>query len=165
MAGVKPNYFRAKNSALKLLRECGITNPPIDPAALAESLGVSVYFMTFDEEDDNISGFYDPEDSAIYVNEKEAPVRQNFTIAHELGHHMLHREWAQSNKYVMLFRDQWAENDISEEKEANVFAANLLVPRSILDIYVGILTEAELSKLFAVSIPVIKNRLKFEYDL
>lgn len=165
MSEGKPNYFRAKNSALKLLRERGITEPPVDPAAIAGGLGISVYFVTFDDEDDNISGFYDPDDCAIYVNEKESPVRQNFTIAHELGHHMLHRDWAKTNNYVMLFRDQNAGHDLTEEKEANVFAANLLVPRSILDEHVGRLSEAELGKIFAVSIPVIKHRLKFEYDL
>ena len=52
-----------------------------------------------------------------------------------------------------------------KEKEANSFAANLLVPRFMLDEFWPQLGEKELSRLFAVSVPVIKIRLSFEYGV
>jgi hypothetical protein len=51
------------------------------------------------------------------------------------------------------------------EKEANAFAAHLLVPRHMLDQYYADLPASDLSKLFAVSVLTIKNRLEFEYGL
>jgi Zn-dependent peptidase ImmA (M78 family) len=63
----------------------------------------------------------------------------------------------------MLFRDQDAIDDDPHEKEANSFAANLLVPRFMLDQVWTRYPVEQLSKLFAVSVPVIKNRISFEY--
>ena len=53
---------------------------------LARGMGLEVVFVEFDREDQNISGFYDAEDNTIFVNGDESPLRQTFTVAHELGH-------------------------------------------------------------------------------
>ena len=118
--------------------------------------------MEFSGESEGVSGFYDPDEHAIYVNKHEYPLRQSFTIAHELGHALLHREWARTGNYSVLMRDNGTDHGEPHEKEANSFAANLLVPRELLDKYRH-LSEGDLSKLFAVSVPVIRNRLAFEY--
>lgn len=158
----KPEYQKAKMAALGVLADFGITEPPVDPVLIARQLGVSVHFVAFDRSAEDVSGFYDADENAIYVNKDELPLRQTFTVAHELGHKILHEEWAKSSNYKVLMRDaNGAEDPI--EKEANVFAANLLVPRKFLDAYHNALPASALSKLFAVSIPVIKNRLNFEY--
>ena len=47
------------------------------------------------------------------------------------------------------------------EKEANAFAADLLVPLNMLHLYRKYATEEDLAKLFAVSSEVIRYRLKF----
>jgi Zn-dependent peptidase ImmA (M78 family) len=99
------------------------------------------------------------------VNGEEFALRQTFTIAHELGHKILHEEWAKSADYKILYRDQLLNDDDPHEKEANAFAAHLLVPRAMLDLYWDKLSLTELSKLFAVSVPVIKNRLSIEYGI
>ncbi|MCK1650474.1 ImmA/IrrE family metallo-endopeptidase [Bradyrhizobium sp. 149] len=161
----KPNYRRAKSEASRLLGDFGIDFPPVDPVTIARNLGMKVVFVEFDREHDNISGFYDPAENSIYVNSEEFALRQTFTIAHELGHKILHEEWAKSADYKILYRDQLLADDDPHEKEANAFAANLLVPRSMLDLYWDKLSLSELSKLFAVSVPVIKNRLSFEYGI
>ena len=62
-------------------------------------------------------------------------------------------------------RDSLYSGDDSHEKEANTFAANLLVPRFMLDQYWKMMPIEQLSQLFAVSVPVIKNRLAFEYGV
>jgi Zn-dependent peptidase ImmA (M78 family) len=161
----KPNYRRVKQEASRLLREFGVDSPPVDPVTISRGIGLKVVFVEFDRAHDNISGFYDPVENSIYVNSEEFALRQTFTIAHELGHKILHEEWAKSADYKILYRDQSLNDDDPHEKEANAFAAHLLVPRSMLDLYWDKLSLTELSKLFAVSVPVIKNRLSIEYGI
>jgi hypothetical protein len=70
--------------------------------------------------------------------------RLRFSIAHELGHHVLHREEAQNFNPQTFddFEDNYLENHYGSEKEreANEFAGRLLVPleklKMELDAYV-----------------------------
>jgi Zn-dependent peptidase ImmA (M78 family) len=48
-----------------------------------------------------------------------------------------------------------------EEKEANAFAATLLVPLNLLKRYKDVATISELSRMFMVSQDVILNRMKW----
>lgn len=161
----KPNYRRVMDEASGVLKRFSVIHPPVDPVDIARKLGVSVNFVQFSGENNDISGFYDCEDNTIYVNEDEYPLRQTFTVAHELGHHLLHVEWAKSENYKVLLRDgARIEKDIYE-KEADAFAAHLLVPRALLDQYWQSFSVSDLSDIFAVSVPVIRNRLGFEYGI
>jgi Zn-dependent peptidase ImmA (M78 family) len=162
---VRPNFTKAKKQAMDLLQKFAIEQPPVDPVDLSRRLGLKVLFVEFDEQDKNISGFFDAVENTIFVNKSEFPLRQTFTVAHELGHKILHEEWARSSEYKMLFRDQDASDEEPHEKEANSFAANLLVPRFMLDQVWKKYSVEQLSKLFAVSVPVIKNRISFEYGV
>lgn len=66
----------------------------------------------------------------IGVNSNEAAVRQRFTIAHELGHFFLH---PQKDTFVD-YRDN--KKDVMRtprERQANMFAAALLMPRGLLE--------------------------------
>lgn len=157
----RADYARAERAALQLLDESGVVKPPVDPIRLADQLGVRVVFAEFTPEMSSVSGFYDAEEATIYVNRRDYPPRQTFTVAHELGHHILHREWANSTDYRVLLREQEGSSD-PYEQEANAFAANLLVPASMLDAYKNVASIPELADLFLVSVPVIKNRLNFE---
>lgn len=65
----------------------------------------------------------------IGVNSNEVAVRQRFTIAHELGHFLLHPK----KDAFVDYRDN--KNDIKrdpKERQANMFAAALLMPRNLL---------------------------------
>jgi Zn-dependent peptidase ImmA (M78 family) len=161
----KPNYARVRREVRHLHEEFGVTAPPVDPVRIARGIGVTVYFVIFETDKQNISGFFDYEERAIFVNRDEYPLRQTFTIAHEIGHKILHEEWAKSSDYRVLLRDSTYQSDDPHEKEANAFAADLLVPRFLLDQYWQRLTVDQLSTLFAVSVPMIKNRLLFEYRI
>lgn len=162
---VKPDYEKAKKCALDLLKFSGIESAPVDPAKIARNLGIIVNFATFEKKHDNISGFYLSNENAIYVNVNEYAPRMTFTIAHELGHQRLHKEWAESKNYKILYRDQvFKDQKDPREREANTFAAHLLVPKFLLDQYRKIASISELATLFAVSEPVIRIRLKNEYS-
>lgn len=157
-----PDYQRAKREAICLLQKFGLEKPPVNPMEIAQHLGVKISFVEFERKLNNVSGFYDFEEDTIFVNMEEYPLRQTFTIAHELGHRILHAEWAKSADYKVLMRGD-AGTDDPKEAEANTFAANLLVPRFMLDKYWDELSATQLSQLFVVSVPVIKNRISFEY--
>jgi Zn-dependent peptidase ImmA (M78 family) len=65
----------------------------------------------------------------IGVNSSEAPVRQRFTVAHELGHFFLHRE---KDAFIDYRDNKKGVMRTPREKQANVFAAALLMPRALL---------------------------------
>lgn len=67
----------------------------------------------------------------IVVNANDPPVRQRFTIAHELGHLLIHKYATPhaDGRYQVRFRnEESATGGIREEIEANQFAAELLMP-------------------------------------
>lgn len=160
-----PDYKLVMREVNKLRQRFGAYSPPVNPVDIAKSSGINVIFVEFDGKFQNISGFYDPEDNAIYVNKDEYPLRQTFTIAHELGHALLHKEWASGSDYKVLLRHDNIDKGEPHEREANAFAAHLLVPRDMLDDVYEQLSVEDLSRLFSVSVPVIKNRLSFEYGI
>lgn len=72
---------------------------------------------------------------AIVVNQEDAEVRQRFTIAHELGHLLLHRYTTPHADagYKIRFRDEMSSTgSVREEIEANQFAAELLMPENLI---------------------------------
>ena len=160
-----PDYAKARAAALELLESAGLCEPPVDPVTISRDLGVQVFFVEFSGEvDQEVSGFYDCEDDVIMVNKHEFPLRQTFTVAHELGHKVLHEEWAKSDNYKVLLRDPSVRENNPIEQEANHFAANLLMPQFMMDRYYT-LPVSQLSRLFAVSVPAVKNRLQSLYGI
>jgi Zn-dependent peptidase ImmA (M78 family) len=121
-----------------LLNSHGITEPPVPVEHLARSLGAVVSYQPFDTDD--ISGLlYRVAGSApvIGVNSANAKVRQRFTIAHELGHLQLHKEHSLILERHLQVNFRSAANSTTselEEREANQFAAELLMPRALLKI-------------------------------
>lgn len=87
----KPRYSLAQEKADELTR--AYSSPPIPALEIAESHGVDVVFDTFASYKDLMSGFCDFQSNKLYVNAADHVHRQNFTIAHELGHWILHREY------------------------------------------------------------------------
>jgi hypothetical protein len=100
----KPNYARVRREVRHLHEEFGVTAPPVDPVRIARGIGVTVYFVIFETDKQNISGFFDYEERAIFVNRDEYPLRQTFTIAHELGHKILHEEGRPPHRHMPRMR-------------------------------------------------------------
>lgn len=96
----------------------------------------------------------------IQVSETDSPYRQNFAVAHELGHLYLHYLMAPENERIARFyRISHTEGGI-QEAEANLFAGALLMPRKEYSETYQIL-KGDLSKLseaFHVSIPAPEIR-------
>jgi Zn-dependent peptidase ImmA (M78 family) len=157
-----PDYRRAEKAAEKLLEKYGYQTAPIDPEVIAEAEGVDVVYAGFaGKAADEVSGFINPNERRIFVNREIPPNRKTFTIAHELGHYMLHRDYTESGEYRILpRRNEYGLEKPVEEKEADVFAANLLVPMKLLKRYKAHASVPELARMFLVSQDVILHRLK-----
>jgi Zn-dependent peptidase ImmA (M78 family) len=96
----------------------------------------SVRLLPFDL-GENISGILVIEkgEATIGYNKNEHRVRNRFTIAHELGHFILHKEkdLFVDKEFKVMFRGAINNNqNYKEEMEANEFAANLLMPEKLL---------------------------------
>ncbi|MGK5510502.1 ImmA/IrrE family metallo-endopeptidase [Brevibacillus formosus] len=75
----------------------------------------------------------DEYETTIVYNSNHSSERRNFTIAHELGHYLLHR-----NKQIVDRAENMLDNSINEfEMQANSFAAQLLLPESVVNLMIG----------------------------
>ena len=153
----------ARAEAVKVLRINHIVRPPVIPRELAESYGLRVEVVDLPTDLMNVAGFIDFGKNQILVNGADHYNRQTFTIAHELGHHLMHRDLFEKHpeRYKVLLRRPLSNEKDPIEKEANAFAADLLVPLDMLKLYRKYATEDDLAKLFAVSPEVIRYRLRF----
>lgn len=103
---------------------------PVDPSDLAMRLGADVIADSSMIWTD-LSGRFDFENGrpTIRFNPDDAWVRQRFTIAHELGHMVLN--------HGRSMRDNSANYSATaegyKEREANAFAAELLMPKEVID--------------------------------
>ena len=154
----KLNYNNAKDEALKVLGNFFFLNPPINPIHIAKHYNIDVHFADF--HNDEVSGMYDCDKNIIYVNENDSDNRKIFTIAHELGHYFMHRDWTKTKDY-QAFSRKFSKD--KKELEANAFAEHLLVPKKMLDRFYKFATLEELCDIFKVSAGVIQRRLDTEY--
>jgi Zn-dependent peptidase ImmA (M78 family) len=164
---------RAKACASELLERFGVKTPPVPVDRIAKSLGIMVQYAPFDDE---LSGmaFLKENVPIIGINSNHHPNRQRYTIAHELAHICLHRDELETAVHVdqssvsSLRRDLVsAEGTDPLEREANAFAAELLMPRKLL---AGALDDRmldldddrliALAKRFKVSLMALQYRLQ-----
>lgn len=137
---------------------------PVDPVVVARSLGINVYNSTLGP---SVSGMIvkrDPDDDPdIFLNDEHSPVRQRFTCAHELGHYFGNFTWNGERKRVYTHRRDALSacgTDV-EEKYANAFAANLLMPAEEVKRLRGMGHDAvEMSRAFWVSVEAMGNRMR-----
>lgn len=75
--------------------------------------------------------------------------RQNFIIAHELGHFLLHREQLYSCDHISEAINQNVNSQV-QEREANTFASELLIPHAELVTHIPI-TPVTFSDIFHIA--------------
>lgn len=119
-----------------ILDHLGITDPPVNIREVAAELGFPV--SALDDLGDDVSGVFVSREGggAIGFNKHHARVRQRFTIAHELGHGLLHQGRMPlfiDKGYGVAFRDgRSSTGELRMERDANAFAAALLMPEKIV---------------------------------
>lgn len=162
MFNARPDYKRIKTAAEDILEKYDIKYPPVPVKSIVENEGVDVVFVKFSTFADKVAGFTKFDEEKIYVNADDNINRQLFTIAHEFGHWILHKELFLKNpeNYNILLRTPGKINNDPIEKEANAFAGAILAPASILNKVKNNATVAELAHVFAISPEAMLLRLK-----
>ncbi|MGL5719433.1 MAG: ImmA/IrrE family metallo-endopeptidase [Alphaproteobacteria bacterium] len=160
MENKSPNYERAKQAALALLDKVTIEEDSllIPISKIVDVIGVKV-FASPDIEGGK-SGLINVKDKEIIVNSNDTYERQRFTIAHEIGHFVLHGKDSQDTAEDVLYREPWASTDYKEQ-EANCFAANLIVPEHLLRKYYLKGNIENLAKAFGMSVTMMGYRIAF----
>ena len=119
----------------KILKDCKISEAPVPINSIAEQMGLTIKPYDLGV---NVSGVLviNQNTATIGINPLDPPVRQRFTIAHELGHYELHRDKGDLfvDKQRILFRDENSSlGELRNEKEANAFAAAILMPENLMN--------------------------------
>lgn len=149
-----------ENLATDILRNAGITSCPVAVEEIATQHRITIRRGT----NTDFSGFIVRKDgyALMGISSSEAPTRQRFTIAHELGHYFLH----EAKSAFVDYRKGTAATP--REREANAFAAALLMPKSLLEKDVaartrgGLLTQQDVEQLaheYAVSEEAMSIRI------
>lgn len=141
---------------------------PVPVIDIAQDLGLRMY--TTPDFDDAQSGSITNVDGefTIYVNRDHNKERKRFTIGHEIGHFLLHKDKLMPNTEHVdtvkqplveqtLFRHKHAHQTLSDEEiqmeiEANRFAADILMPEEeFIAAFERLDSIEEVAKLFGVS--------------
>ena len=123
-----------------------------NPQEIAQELGIIILFEPLGE----INGYYNTafRQKFIHINNTLVESKQKFTIAHELGHALLHPK-----ANTPFLRDNTLFSISELEIEANKFAVDLLITDEAID-EVKHLTLDQMANYFGINKNLIKLRLK-----
>lgn len=161
----EPNYTRAKELASQVLSDRRITEPVVPVFEIAEQMGYAIRFFDPAGKLSRVAGMTEPEKKIIWVNRNDPAYRQSFTVAHELGHICLNHDPRKYGVYENVHLREANTEMTTEEKEANAFAAALLMPPNLLreTMRQYRLTDAHaeiLAGIFGVSSEAMRYQLK-----
>lgn len=136
---------------------------PVNARAIAQGMGLEVKLVDHFDGSGHIHRLETPGKALITINASESHVRQRFTLAHEIGHYALgHLE-----RFKDLPRDTPEQFSASSsslvERQANDFAARLLMPENIVKYLItehDMTRVEDLARRFGVSQVAMVYRLK-----
>jgi Zn-dependent peptidase ImmA (M78 family) len=129
---LRVRYSRIQRDVDALLSRYNVVEPPVDIVRIAESQGAEI---SYEHLEDDLCGFFvsGKTNLIIGINKWHHVNRQRFTIAHELGHSILHDFDDVHIDRGFKFRSSVSAKAIDvEEIEANTFAAWVLIPERML---------------------------------
>jgi Zn-dependent peptidase ImmA (M78 family)/DNA-binding XRE family transcriptional regulator len=149
-----------EKAAREILRKLRRTRPPIDVNSIAREIGVAVFPRPFPQSLSALLLRYG-DGAFIGVNNHQAPVRQRFSVAHELGHFVLHHDDAHFIDYGVpsSVEGETPGYRWEHERAANTFAAELLMPSDMVKQDAGTASAARLARRYEVSEEAIGFRL------
>jgi len=137
-----------------ILAKFGVEGPPVDIEGIAQWLGVPVLTVPSPGWSGAVESDEKTGEATIWVAAEESAFRRRFTIAHEIGHLILHPAGE-------AYRDYPDFSGSKLEAQANGYAAALLMPLSMLDAYASRFGPdiRRLARLFEVSEAAMNIRL------
>lgn len=143
-------------------RYCEAFGAPDTIPVPVEDIAVDLLGLWVEEVDDlSVSGVLIPAERVVLLNRDEPPVRRRFTLAHELGHWVCQCDEGRAPLPAIMCRGA----DVGElaaktrEREANRFAATLLMPDDHVTSGLAAVPIGVLAIRFAVSEPAMEWRL------
>jgi Zn-dependent peptidase ImmA (M78 family) len=161
-----------KDHARRIISELAIVKPAVSLERIAKHLKIQIRHSPLDNELSGMAVIKNGE-AIVGVNSLHHPNRQRFTIAHEIGHHVMHGELLTGTVHIdrefkLMRNENSATGNDKREREANLFASELLMPEVLIvealqgrgiDIEDEDGLVAELAKKFKVSTGAMKLRL------
>lgn len=132
----------------KLIRKYGTNNP----FEICENLGIWYYFLPLGKVKAHY--IYSKRKKVFFINENLSELEKYFCAAHELGHALMHTK---TNVYFNNSNTFF--NSKKHEIEADFFAANLLIPTTILEEFEGFNLET-ISNVTGIDIKYLKLKFK-----
>lgn len=153
-------YQKSRDLAWQILINQNISSLPVKISDICKSMHIRVISYSKGREHiKNFDTYACPESNdgftfqdAIFYNEKCSIPRQRFTVAHELGHILLHNGKG-------IYNREPSETDNPIEHEANVFASRLLAPACVLW-GIGVTNARQISEMCDISMQSAKFRMK-----
>lgn len=127
-----------------------------DPFEIAECLKINILFHNLG----NLKGYYtyDRRFRYIVINRDLDKSMQQIICAHELGHDRLHQHFA---KYTPLQDTMLYDMSSKPEREANIFAAEILIPdKKIITLFQEYISYGELSAILGMPLDLISFKLQ-----
>lgn len=130
-------YNKAENEAYKLLEQFNIVKPAIPIEKVVKGLGLSLVPYELGSEVSGMLILDDDTNGLISYNISHNINRQRFTIAHELGHYVMHRKTERlfiDKDFIVKYRSnkQYDTIEMQQEQQANAFAAAILMPINLV---------------------------------
>jgi Zn-dependent peptidase ImmA (M78 family) len=131
------SFQKISKLSLDLLLKHQLLEEEVDLSKLIQAYDIEVFYAKAPHI--GISGALLQKQKAkprILINSDHSETRQRFTLAHELGHYFLHKDggdFIDGDKTKILLRAETENARASSmEKEANHFAASLLMPAVLI---------------------------------
>lgn len=153
--------IEAKRDAERLLRITGNLGVVVEPAGIANRLGVQVFEAKFKVEAFGLLRMVPGKDPEIVLDRRDGLIRRRLTCAYELGHFV--QRSARMNDYfrVDLRESETEVDETPEEAYAKEFAACLLMPEEVVRTLVELgMDDLEMAVWLVVSRESIQNRLR-----
>ena len=143
---------------------------PVDVFAMARSLGLGCHAVQLTLGISGMLEYVSEDEYRLSYNESDPETRQRFTVAHEIGHFILHKKLIgtgvdDDTAYRSTGIGKYHNTAIGlpQEREANVFAASMLMPRHLVAKYLEKSPDAD-SKDLARHLNVSEQAMSIRLD-
>lgn len=153
---MKPRVGYVRKYARELLKRCQVTEPPVDLRLITEKEGLEYQEVDYFPDDVDALIIQMAQRTIAAVNKNQSPNRRRFSLAHELCHHLLHRDRSLLEDRMTVDWEPPSREEIHSkdvfEAEADIFAGELLIPLPFLKkAFKPGLTAPDIARLFEVS--------------